>query len=389
MKFATKCIHAGQEPDIATGAVMTPIYQTSTYAQESIGKHKGYEYARTQNPTRQALESCLAALENGKYGLAFSSGMAAISCVCNLLKAGDHVVVGEDIYGGTYRLFVRVLTKYNIEFTFVDARSEALVEAAIQPNTKMLWLETPTNPLLRLADIKKISALAAKHKIHTVVDNTFASPYFQNPLDLGAQIVVHSTTKYLGGHSDVVGGACIVNDEDLYKDLKFHQNAVGGVPGPMDCFLVLRGIKTLSLRAQAHERNAIIIANYLMTEPLVEQVYYPGLTTHPQHELAKSQMSGFGGMVSFVIKGDMETTRLFTESTKVFTLAESLGGVESLMCHPVTMTHASVPEIDRVDRGIVPGLIRLSIGIEDIDDLLNDLKHAFAVVNKAISVAAK
>lgn len=386
MKFSTKAIHAGQEPDPATGAIMTPIYQTSTFAQESIGVHKGFEYARTHNPTRQALEKCLASLENGKYGLAFASGMAATSCCANLLKAGDHVIVGEDVYGGTYRLFAKVLNKYGIEFTFIDSRDLNVVKKNIRPNTKMLWIETPTNPLLRLADIKALSLEAKNHKIITVVDNTFASPYFQNPLDLGADVVVHSTTKYIGGHSDVVGGAIVTNDDGIYETLLFHQNAVGGVPGPMDCFLVLRGLKTLSLRASAHAKNAQEVARFLENQKLVEKVYYPGLTSHPQHDLAKAQMRGFGGMVSFVLKGGFEAANTLCQNTKIFTLAESLGGIESLICHPSSMTHGSVPESDRIERGIVDGLLRFSVGIEDIDDLLEDLNTAFSVLDKKLKI---
>ena len=386
MKFSTKAIHVGQEPDPSTGAIMTPIYQTSTFAQSEIGVHKGYEYARTHNPTRTALETCLASLENGKHGLAFASGMAATSCVGNLLKAGSHVIVGEDVYGGTYRLFAKVLTNYNIEFTFLDTRNLNLVKQAIKPNTKMLWIETPTNPLLRLADIKSLVNTVKSYNIITVVDNTFASPYFQNPLDLGADIVVHSTTKYIGGHSDVVGGAIVVNDENLYEELKFHQNAVGGIPGPMDCFLVLRGLKTLSLRAREHEKNALAIAKFLKAQKSVESVYYPGLPDHPQHDLAKTQMRGFGGMVSFVLKGGYESANLLSKSTKIFTLAESLGGIESLICHPSSMTHGSIPEKDRIERGIVDGLLRFSVGIEDIDDLINDLDFAFNILEKNLKI---
>ena len=386
MKFSTKAIHVGQEPDPSTGAIMTPIYQTSTFAQSEIGVHKGYEYARTHNPTRTLLETCLASLENGKHGLAFASGMAATSCVGNLLKAGSHVIVGEDVYGGTYRLFAKVLTNYNIEFTFLDTRNLNLVKQAIKPNTKMLWIETPTNPLLRLADIKSLVNTVKSYNIITVVDNTFASPYFQNPLDLGADIVVHSTTKYIGGHSDVVGGAIVVNDENLYEELKFHQNAVGGIPGPMDCFLVLRGLKTLSLRAREHEKNALAIAKFLKAQKSVESVYYPGLPDHPQHDLAKTQMRGFGGMVSFVLKGGYESANLLSKSTKIFTLAESLGGIESLICHPSSMTHGSIPEKDRIERGIVDGLLRFSVGIEDIDDLINDLDFAFNVLENNLRI---
>ena len=389
MKFSTKAIHVGQEPDPATGAIITPIYQTSTYVQEELGKHKGFEYARTQNPTRSALEECLASLENGKFGLCFSSGLGASSTVMNLLSQGDHVVVGEDVYGGTFRLFDKVYKRYGITFTFLDSRDLKAVEKAITPATKMLWLETPTNPLLRLADIKALVDLAraqsSKNKIITVVDNTFASPYLQNPLDFGVDLVVHSTTKYLGGHSDVVGGAIVTSREDLYETLKFHQNAVGAVPGPFDCWLVLRGLKTLAVRMRTHETNAQAIAKFLVGRPEIEKVIYPGLADHPQHELAKKQMRGFGGMVSVVVKGGLENAKKFLASTHLFALAESLGGVESLISHPATMTHASIPKEDREARGIVDGLVRLSVGIEDVEDLTADLEAALKKV-KVLSV---
>ena len=378
MNFSTKAIHVGQEPDVATGAVITPIYQTSTYIQEELGKHKGYEYSRTHNPTRTALESCIASLEAGKYGLAFASGMAAISCVMNLLSAGDHVVVGEDVYGGTYRLFDKVLTRYGMSFTFVDARDFEKVAQAIGPNTKMLWLETPTNPLLRLADLKALSMLAHRQDLISVVDNTFATPYFQRPLEQGVDIVVHSTTKYLGGHSDVVGGAAVTSRSDLYQSLKFHQNSCGAVPGPFDSWLVLRGLKTLSLRMKEHEKNAMEVAKFLSEHDAIEEVIFPGLESHPQHELAKSQMSGYGGMVSCVVKGGIGQVKKLLEQTKLFTLAESLGGVESLISHPASMTHASIPKELRDARGIVEGLVRLSVGIEDSVDLVSDLDQALA-----------
>jgi len=381
MKFSTRAIHVGQDPDPTTGAIITPIYQTSTYVQEELGKHKGYEYSRTGNPTRTALEQCLASLEDGRFGLCFASGLAAEQNVMNLLESGDHVVVGEDVYGGTYRLFERVLTRYGLTFSFVDATSLKNVEAAIKKNTKMVWLETPTNPLLNLVDIKAIADLARSKNLITVVDNTFASPYLQNPLKLGADIVVHSSTKYLGGHSDVVGGAVITSNEELHETLKYHQNAVGGVPGPMDCWLVLRGVKTLAVRMQAHERNAVEIARYLEGQAAVEKVIYPGLAHHPHHELACKQMRGFGGMVSFVVKGGIENTRKFMGAVKLFALAESLGGVESLACHPVSMTHGAIPKEDRDKRGVVDGLVRLSVGIEDIEDLIADLDHAFSKVS--------
>lgn len=381
MKFSTRAIHAGQDPDPTTGAVITPIYQTSTYVQEEIGKHKGYEYSRTGNPTRTALEECLASIEYASYGLAFASGLAAEQNVLHLLSSGDHVIVGEDVYGGTYRLFERVLTRYGLSFSWVDATDLSNIKNAIQKNTKMVWLETPTNPLLQLVDIEAIANLAREHKLITVVDNTFASPYLQNPIKLGADIVVHSCTKYLGGHSDVVGGATITDNKELYENMKFHQNSVGGVPGPMDSWLVLRGIKTLAVRMKAHEENAHKVAEYLSKHDAVERVIYPGLKDHPHHELAKKQMRGFGGMVSFVIKGGLENANKVMSTFKLFALAESLGGVESLACHPVSMTHGAIPKEIREERGIVDGLIRLSVGIEDIEDLLEDLEVALAKVN--------
>ncbi len=381
MKFSTRAIHAGQEPDPTTGAVITPIYQTSTYVQEEIGKHKGYEYSRTGNPTRTALEECLASIEYASYGLAFASGLAAEQNVLHLLSSGDHVIVGEDVYGGTYRLFERVLTRYGLTFSWVDATDLSNIKNAIQKNTKMIWLETPTNPLLQLVDIEAIANLAREHKLITVVDNTFASPYLQNPIKLGADIVVHSCTKYLGGHSDVVGGATITDNKELYENMKFHQNSVGGVPGPMDSWLVLRGIKTLAVRMKAHEENAHKVAEFLSKHDAVERVIYPGLKDHPHHELAKKQMRGFGGMVSFVIKGGLENANKVMSTFKLFALAESLGGVESLACHPVSMTHGAIPKEIREERGIVDGLIRLSVGIEDIEDLLEDLEVALAKVS--------
>ncbi|MBI5176152.1 MAG: cystathionine gamma-synthase [Candidatus Melainabacteria bacterium] len=380
MKFSTKAIHAGQDPDPTTGAIITPIFQTSTYVQEGLNKHKGFEYARTQNPTRSALEECLAALEGGKYALSFGSGLAAEGNIMNLLSAGDHVICGDDVYGGTYRLFEKVWKRYGLTFTFVDASDVAKVKAAIKPETKMIWVETPTNPLLRLCDLKAIAALAKEHKLISVVDNTFASPYLQNPLKLGADVVVHSVTKYLGGHSDVVGGAVITSDDKLYETLKFHQNAVGAVPGPFDCWLVLRGLKTLAVRMEAHQKNAMAVAKYLEKHPAIEKVMYPGLESHPQHKLAKEQMNGFGGMVSFVLKGGLESARQFLGTTKLFALAESLGGVESLVCHPVSMTHGSIPKEERDARGVVDALVRLSVGIEDVDDLIQDLEAGLAKV---------
>lgn len=380
MKFATRAIHAGQEPDPTTGAINVPIYQTSTYVQEEIGKHKGYEYSRTGNPTRTALEACLASLEGAKYGMCFGSGLGATNNIMNLLSAGDHVIVGDDVYGGTFRIFDKVFTRYGVTFSWVDGRDIKNFEKAINKNTKIIWLETPTNPLLQIVDIKAISELAKSKGLLTVVDNTFASPYLQTPIALGADIVIHSSTKYLGGHSDVVGGAVLTSHEESYKTLKFHQNAVGSVPGPMDCFLVMRGVKTLAVRMEAHEKNAHEIVKFLRDQPAVEKIYYPGMPEHPQHELAKKQMSGFGGMVTFVIKGGLENANKFASATKLFVLAESLGGVESLLCHPVSMTHGSIPKEIREARGIVDGMLRLSVGIEDIDDLRADLEQALAKV---------
>ncbi len=381
MKFSTKAIHTGQEPDPTTGAVITPIYQTSTYVQEGIGKHKGYEYARTGNPTRTALEQCLASLENAKYGLCFASGLAAEMNIMYMLKQGDHVVVGEDVYGGTYRLFQRVMTKYGLKFSFVDSRDLSNVEKAITKETRMLWLETPTNPMLQLVDIQAAAKLARSKGLITVVDNTFASPYLQNPLDLGADIVVHSTTKYIGGHSDVVGGALMTSNTEMYEELKFHQNACGGVPGPQDCFLTMRGVKTLAVRMEQHQKNAMEIAKLLSGHEGLEKVIYPGLADHPHHELAKKQMRGFGGMLSIVVKGGQDAAQRFMTGTKLFSLAESLGGVESLMCHPSTMTHGSIPKEDREARGITDGLVRLSVGIEDVEDLVEDIKTALAKIS--------
>ncbi len=377
MEFSTKAIHVGQDADPTTGATIVPIYQTTTYTQAAPGQHKGFDYSRTINPTRVALERCLASLENASFGLCFSSGMAATSAVMNLLSSGDHVVVNDDIYGGTFRLFDKVFTRYGVSFTYVDATDVARVAAAMKPSTKMVWLETPTNPLLHLVDLAAVAALCAGRGIHVAVDNTFATPYLQNPLDLGASIVVHSTTKYIGGHSDALGGFAAVNDPKLHEVLKFHQNAVGGVPGPFDCFLTLRGAKTLAIRMREHDRNARAIADFLSKHADVDRVYYPGLTTHAQHELAKKQMRGFGGMVSFTLKGAPDRARAFASSTKLFSLAESLGGVESLVCHPATMTHGSIPKEVREARGVTDGLLRLSVGIEDIHDLIADLERAF------------
>lgn len=378
MKFATKAIHAGQEPDPSTGAIMTPIFQTSTYAQAGLGDHKGYEYARTGNPTRTALEACIAALENGSHGLAFASGMAAEHAVLSLLSAGDSMVSCDDLYGGSYRIFERVMRRYNVETSYVTAGNIAEYEQAIRPNTKLIWLETPTNPLLRLVDIRAVAEIAHRHNILLVVDNTFSSPYFQRPLDLGADIVLHSTTKYINGHSDVIGGVVITNNEEVYQSLQFYQNAAGAVPGPFDSWLTLRGIKTLAVRMRQHEENARSVARFLTEHPRVEKVYYPGLPSHPDHELAKRQMSGFGGMVSFQFKGTLADVDQVVRRFKVFTFAESLGGVESLVCHPVSMTHGSIPKEIREARGLTNTLLRLSVGIEDIADILTDLEQALA-----------
>jgi cystathionine gamma-lyase len=375
--FTTRAIHAGQDPDPSTGAVVVPIYQTSTFAQEAVGVHKGYEYSRSGNPTRAALETCLASLEGGRHGLAFASGLAATDCVMHWLSAGDHVVVMEDAYGGTYRLFRRVYERVGLRFSFVDATELANVEAAFEPSTRLVWLESPTNPLLKLVDIAAVAALAHDRNARVAVDNTFMSPYFQQPLELGADVVVHSATKYLGGHSDVIGGAIVVDDDALYGELKFLQNAVGGVPGPFDAWLVLRGLKTLALRMREHERNALAIAKYLAEHPRVRQVHYPGLESHPQHALARRQMRGFGGMLSFEV-GDGELAHRVVQRTRLFTLAESLGGVESLIELPGPMTHASLPPEVRAALGITDGLIRLSVGIEDSADLLADLEQALA-----------
>ncbi len=378
-KFATKAIHAGQEADPTTGAVMTPIYQTSTYQQKAPGDHKGFEYSRGTNPTRKALEDCLAALENGKFGLAFSSGMAATDCVLRLLKPGDEVVTGDDLYGGSYRIFTKVYEPLGIVFKFVNTSDVKAVEDAITDKTKLIWVETPTNPTLKLADIEAIGKVAKAKNILYAVDNTFASPYLQNPLDLGADIVMHSVTKYLGGHSDVVMGALIVNDEDLYKQLWFYYNACGGTPGPQDAFLVLRGIKTLHLRMKAHCENGRKVAEYLKNHPKVEKIYWPGFEDHPGHDVAKKQMKDFGGMVSIVLKGaDLAETFRIASGFKVFTLAESLGGVESLINHPATMTHGSIPKETREKVGVVDNLLRLSVGIEDAEDLIADLEQALS-----------
>jgi cystathionine gamma-lyase len=378
MKFETKVIHAGQEPDPRTGAVMTPIYATSTYAQSSPGEHKGYDYARTRNPTRDALEACLAELEGGQAGFAFASGMAAIGTVLELLDSGSHVVAMDDLYGGSYRILERVRKRSaNLRATFVDLSNTENLESAIRPETKMVWVETPTNPLLKIVDLEAIAAIARRRKLISVCDNTFASPWIQRPLELGFDIVVHSTTKYLNGHSDVIGGAAILKDESWKEKLAFLQNAVGGVPSPFDSFLTLRGIKTLAVRMERHCGNAMHVAAWLEKHPKVARVIYPGLASHPQHLLAARQMQQrYGGMVTAVLKGGLPASKRFLERCKLFTLAESLGGVESLIEHPAIMTHASLPEDVRAGLGIDDGLVRLSVGIESVDDLIAELKYA-------------
>jgi len=382
MKFGTKAIHAGVHPDPETGAIMTPIYQTSTYVQAAPGNNKGYEYARTANPTRTQLQDSLAALENGKYGICFSSGMGAIDAVIKLLNPGDHVIAVNDIYGGSYRLFTKTFRRFGIEFTFTSFDDPASVEALIKKNTRLMWIETPTNPLLQIADIEVYAAMSRKHNIISVVDNTFASPYLQNPLDLGAHIVMHSMTKYLGGHSDVVAGGLVTSDDALAEELKFNQKSTGATPGPQDCFLLLRGIKTLHLRMQRHSENGRTVADFLAAHPAVDKVFYPGLSSHKGHELAKKQMRDFGGMMSFTLKNDsMEAALKVLSGTELFSLAESLGGVESLIGHPASMTHASIPKAEREKVGVTDSLIRLSVGVEDIEDLLADLTHALKQVN--------
>jgi cystathionine gamma-lyase/cystathionine beta-lyase/cystathionine gamma-lyase/homocysteine desulfhydrase len=375
--FSTICIHAGQEPDPSTGAIITPIFQTSTYVQDELGRHKGYEYARTQNPTRAALEANIAAIEGGTAGFAFASGMAAIGALATMLRSGDHMVVTDNTYGGTFRLFDQVLTKYQIEFTYVDTSQEPLIVQALRPSTKMLFIETPTNPVLRLTDLKRIAEIARKASVRLVVDNTFASPYVQRPLELGADLVVHSTTKYLNGHSDSVGGIVIaVRDEDV-EWLRFIQNAEGAILSPFDSWLVLRGTKTLAVRMAQHNVNGQAIADYLVSHPRVKQVFYPGLSSHPQHELARAQMNGFGGMVSFDV-GTFEEARRVCNRVRLMALAESLGGVETLISHPASMTHASVPPERRAAIGLPDSLVRISAGIEDPADLIEDLRQALS-----------
>jgi len=376
-KLSTRLIHAGVEPDPSTGAIMTPIYQTSTYVQEAPGVHKGYEYARTQNPTRTALQNALANIENGNYALSFASGMAATDAVARLLLPGDEVIVSNDLYGGTYRIFTKVFANYGIKFHFVSMHDAKSIEQYVNSNTKMIWVETPTNPLLNIIDIEVCAAIGKKHNLITVVDNTFASPYLQNPLDWGADITLHSATKYLGGHSDVVHGALIMKDAGLEERLRFIQNSCGAVPGPHDCWLVLRGIKTLHVRMQRHCENGEAIAHYLRSNDKVGKVHWVGFEDHPNHDIAKKQMRGFGGMISFTLKNDsIDAAVEVLKKTQLFSLAESLGGVESLIGHPATMTHASIPREERVKNGLVDSLIRLSVGIEDKDDLIEDLKQA-------------
>jgi cystathionine beta-lyase/cystathionine gamma-synthase len=377
MGFSTTAIHAGNEPDASTGAVSVPIYQTSTYAQDGLGRHKGYEYARTQNPTRSALEKNIAALENARFGFAFASGMSAIDTSLKLVKAGDHVILGDNTYGGTFRLFSKILVNYGIEFDVADTSNVADLERSFKPNTKLVFVETPTNPIMTVTNLKAVSDLAHANGAKVICDNTFMSPYFQRPIDHGVDIVVHSTTKYLNGHSDSVGGFVALNDEKDAEWIGFVQNSIGAILSPFDSFLVLRGTKTLAVRMEAHDRNGRMVANFLTEHPRVEKVYYPGLVSHPQHELAKQQQSGFGGMVSFET-GSLDNARKVLEGVKIITLGESLGGVESLISHPATMTHASVPAESRAKLGITDGLVRVSVGIEDIEDILEDLDQALS-----------
>lgn len=377
MKFATKAIHAGVHPDESTGAIMTPIYQTSTYVQDGVGNHKGYEYSRTLNPTRHALEKNIAAIENGRFGAAFGSGLAAIDCVVKMLSPGDEVISTNDLYGGTYRLFTTIFAKYGIQFHFVDMSNASNIENYITTNTKLIWVETPTNPMMNIVDIEAVSQIAKKAGAILAVDNTFATPYLQTPIDLGADIVMHSATKYLGGHSDVVMGILVTDNEEISREMYRIQNSTGAITAPMDSFLVLRGIKTLHLRVQRHCENGAEIAHWLVKHPKVDKVYWPGFVTHPNHTIAKKQMRDFGGMISFTLKGNnIEDARTLVKKVAVFALAESLGGVESLIGHPATMTHASIPKEEREKIGIVDSLIRLSVGVEDVEDLIADLEQA-------------
>ncbi|HED08034.1 MAG TPA: cystathionine gamma-synthase [Ignavibacteria bacterium] len=374
MGFSTDAIHSGQEPDLKTGAVITPIYQTSTYAQEELGKHKGYEYARTQNLTRESLEKNIATLEKGKYGIAFSSGLAATNALMSLVKAGDHIIISNNVYGGTYRLYELVLKDYGLDYSWVDTSNLKNIEEAIKPNTKLVFVETPTNPMLTITDLQGVAEICKKHNLKSIVDNTFMSPYFQNPLVLGCDIALHSSTKYINGHSDVVSGIVITNDEKIHERLRYIQNAAGAIPGPFDCWLILRATKTLAVRMERHEKNANQLAEYFDKNEKAKKVYYPGLKSHPQHELAKKQMGGFGGMIS-VDFGDIEIAKKVVNNVKIFTLAESLGGVESLVCHPASMTHAAVPKEDRDKMGLTESLVRFSVGIEDIEDIIADIDN--------------
>lgn len=383
MGIGTDCVHAGQEPEPRTGAVMTPVFQTSTYRQNAIGDHTGYEYARTQNPTREALEANIAALEGAAHGVSFGSGLATISALAQTLSAGDHVICTENVYGGTYRVFDRVFRRLGLKFTFVDTSDLGAVEAAWTPDTRLLFVETPTNPVLQITDIAAAADLAHGHEARLVVDNTFMSPYFQKPLSLGADAVVHSVTKYLNGHSDVVGGILVTSDEDLHERMRFLQNAAGAVPGPWDCWLVLRGTKTLHLRMRQHEENAGLIVDALNGHPALEKIYYPGLESHPGHAIAKQQQSGFGGIISIDV-GSLDRAQTFVGQLEIFTLAESLGGVESLVCHPASMTHAAVPRADRDRIGVTDGLVRLSVGIEDGDDLVADVQKALGALTSSV-----
>jgi cystathionine gamma-lyase len=378
MKFSTKAIRTGQQSDPTTGAIIVPVYQTVNFVFDDIGRPHNYEYSRSANPTRTALEQCLASLEEAKYGLAFASGMAAVDAVLSLLRPGDHVVSAEHIYGGTYRLFEQVYIPRGVSFTYVKGWQPEAFADALRPNTKLVWIETPANPLLQLVDVRAVAEITRRHGAKLVADNTFATPYFQRPLTQGADIVLHSTTKYVSGHSDVIGGAVLTNDEALHQAVKFHQNAVGAVPGPWDCWLSLRGLKTLAVRMRQHEANAKAVADFLSQHPKVRETIYPGLPSHPQHELAKSQMDGFGAIVTFRIDGGNEQVRRFVKALKIWLFAESLGGVESLVCHPATMSHGTLTPQERLDVGITDGTIRLSVGIEDIDDLLEDLDRALA-----------
>ncbi len=380
MRFETRAIHDGQKPDPLTGAVTVPVYQTSTFQQESIGQHKGYEYSRTGNPTRHALEEAIASLEGGAYGLAFASGLAATTAVLSMLRTGDHVVAGDDLYGGTYRLLEQVFCRWGLTTTYVPVDDPHAYEQAMTGNTRMIWIETPSNPLLKLVDIRAVAEIAHKNNVYLAVDNTFASPFVQQPLALGADIVVHSTTKYIGGHSDLVGGVVVVDDPAIFEAVKFHQNAAGAVPGPWDAWLTLRGLKTLAVRMDRHQENAVFLAKYLDGHPKVEQVYYPGLPGHAQHALAKKQMSGFGGMISMQLKGGYAAVEAFVAHLTLFTLAESLGGVESLVNYPAKMTHAAIPSEERIRRGITDSLVRLSVGLENKLDLKADIAEALSRV---------